>query len=101
MHQKQFTNDLSKFSEPGTLKWIFNKKGANQSLEELQKNVLKSLRKTDGSPIDELADVLDEEGILSDLAKALKVESGIMDAEDFLQILEEPDTFAKIFEMVE
>lgn len=52
--KKQFTKDLQKMDELGDIQWIFNKKGVNSTISELKENVIKSLKKADGSPIDEL-----------------------------------------------
>ena len=95
--KKQFTKDLIVYSEPGTLKWVFNKKGVNQSLEELQENVLTNLRKADGStPIDELNEVVSKAG------ETLGVifEREIMNSEQLLDALSDKEIFESIFVIV-
>ena len=83
----------------GDVKWIFNKKGVNQSMDELRENVIKNLKKADGSPIDEL-----------DIIKFEKVEQlfptdDLLNRNNYLERLIEninkPEVFEQIFEIVE
>ncbi|MFK7749079.1 MAG: hypothetical protein AB8B65_11855, partial [Kordia sp.] len=105
--KKQFTKDLVKMDELGDIQWIFNKKGVNQTLSELKENVMKSLKKADGTPIDEL------NIITVDQVKKLFPEKKDLDAlNEFIDIggshqqflldkLNEDVIFDKIFEIVD
>ncbi|WP_299332882.1 hypothetical protein [uncultured Psychroserpens sp.] len=108
--KKQFTKDLAKMSklEDGfNIQWVFNKKGVTQSLSELKENVLKALRKADGTPIDELSVVS-----IDQVKKIFPEPEDISALESFLDFggthqqflldkLNEDAIFDSIFEIVE
>ena len=97
--RKQFVYDLGNMDKLGDLKWIFSKKGANQSMDELRANVIKSLKK-DGSPIDELNNIplakvkIIVGEVFEDIDEANKIER-------LLEGLNNPVIFNKIFEIVD
>ncbi|HXH19246.1 MAG TPA: hypothetical protein VNJ07_09205 [Chitinophagales bacterium] len=51
----QCVKDLENMGALGNHVWIFSKKGINQEIDGLRENVLKVLKKEDGTPIDELS----------------------------------------------
>ena len=83
----------------GDVKWIFNKKGVNQSMDELRQNVIKNLKKADGSPIDELSELFNEtiirDKILNTFGESINSPIKLIDE------LNKPDIFKQIFEIVE
>lgn len=52
----QFVKDLSKMTELGEIKWFF-KKSDNVNAGSLNEQIISSLMKQDGNPIDELQDI--------------------------------------------
>lgn len=84
----------------GELKWIFNKKGINQSLDEIRNSVIKNLKKTDGSPIDELENIpLDKvKTIVGDAFGEINQGNKTV---KLLEGLNDPSIFNQIFEIVE
>lgn len=98
--KKQFTRDLDKMEKLGDVKWIFNKKGVNQSMDELRANVIKNLKKADGSPIDELNNIPLEKvkiivgEVFDDINEVNKIER-------FIEGLNNPVIFNKILEIVD
>jgi len=98
--KKQFTKDLKKMEKLGDVKWIFSKKGVNQSMGELRTNVIKNLKKADGSPIDELNNIplakvkIIVGEVFEDIDEANKIER-------LLEGLNNPVIFNKIFEIVD
>jgi len=55
--KNQFVKDLQKMKELGDIQWIFNRTSTMGDMQVLKSNVIKSLRKADGTPINELKDV--------------------------------------------
>lgn len=98
--KKQFVYDLGNMNELGDVKWIFSKKGVNQSMDELRANVIKNLKKADGSPIDELNNISLEKvkiivgEVFDDIDEANKIER-------LIEGLNNPVIFDKIFEIVD
>lgn len=100
--KKQFTKDLSKMEKLGDVKWVFSKKGVNQSMDELRGNVIKNLKKADGSPIDELNVLFSGRDMDINIKKfesvfGRKVETAV----ELIDELNKPEIFKQIFEIVE
>lgn len=47
----QFIKDLQKMNDLGDIQWIFNKTNGMGDMQVLKNNVIKSLKKADGTPI--------------------------------------------------
>ena len=58
--KSQLVKDLAKMEYLGDIQWIFNKTENIPNMGKLKDNVLKALKKADGSPVEELIDNLDE-----------------------------------------
>lgn len=99
--KSQFTKDLGKMQELGDTQWIFNKKGVNQTMESLRENVIKSMKKADGTPIDELEDLFTNPKTLQNIQGTFGELGNLSSANDLVRILEDPNVFDKIFEIVE
>lgn len=97
--KSQLTKDLGKMENLGDVKWIFNKKGVNQSMDELRENVIKNLKKADGSPIDELSELFNETTIRDRIINAFG--TSIDSPARLIEELNKPDVFKQIFEIVE
>lgn len=99
--RKQFTKDLQKMESLESVGWVFNKKGVASTLESLKENVIKTLRKSDGSPIDELVDTVELEQVQKLFPKLID-EFDESDYLDFLiDKLDEDEIFDTIFEVVD
>jgi len=97
--KSQFTKDLGKMNDLGDTRWIFNKKGVNQSMDELRENVIKNLKKADGSPIDELSELFNETSIRDKILNTFG--ESINSPIKLIDELNKPDIFKQIFEIVE
>jgi len=100
--KKQFTKDLQKMENLGDVQWIFNKKGVNSTMQELKENVIKSLKKADGSPIDEL-NIINTNQVKKLFAndEGIKFINDSNRLEFLLDKLNEDDVFDSIFEIVD
>ncbi|GIZ16540.1 hypothetical protein [Capnocytophaga catalasegens] len=99
--RKQFIPDLTDvdFTELGQKKYIF-RANKNINATTLKENVIKALKKADGTPIEELNKLFGEEDIFSKKASKL-FEVDIDNAKDLMQALEDEKIFNQIFEIVE
>jgi hypothetical protein len=98
--KSQFTKDLGKMKELGDTKWVFNKKGINQTMDDLRENVIKSLKKADGSPIEELVILMEQKGDVLKQVFGKKIDD-VFEAIELLDELNNPKIFDRIFEVVE
>lgn len=104
--KNQFTKDLAKMNpidDGFDTQWVFNKKGKTQTLSDLKDNVLKALKKSDGSPIDEL-DKVSLDQIKKNFPKDNQLQAYINESnklEVLLDKLNEDVIFEKMFEIVE
>ena len=96
----QFVKDLENMSELGSHLWIFNKRGINQDIDKLRENVLKALRKSDGTPIDELVTLFEKDEIVEKFKSFLENDD-IVSVDQFLEELNKPEIFIKFFKIVE
>lgn len=55
--KNQFVKDLQKMNELGDIQWIFNKTKGIDNIQTLKTNVLNSLKKADGTPIEKLKNI--------------------------------------------
>lgn len=95
----QFVKDLMNMNTLGEIVWVFNQKGANSKLEYLKGNVMKALRKADGSPIDELQ-ILFKENSTEVIAHFTDLFGrNIQNADDLIKAIEDPTIFSKIFKL--
>lgn len=97
--KKQFVYDLGNMDKLGDVKWIFSKKGVNQSIDELRANVIKNLKKADGSPIDGLNELFNEIGKIKKMQEMFG--ESVINPTELLKRLDEPGIFKQIFEIVE
>lgn len=97
--KKQFVYDLGNMNALGDVKWIFSKKGVNQSMDELRANVIKNLKKADGSPIDGLNELFNEIGKIKKMQEMFG--ESVINPTELLKRLDEPGIFKQIFEIVE
>ena len=95
----QFVKDLNNMTELGSHVWIFSKKGKNQDIKVLKESVLKALKKSDGTPIDELGDLFNDTTFPDKISKVFKTE--INNSTDLINALDNPDMFNQIFKIVE
>ncbi|GET46191.1 hypothetical protein RCZ01_14930 [Capnocytophaga felis] len=99
--RKQFIPDLAdvNFTELGQKKYIF-KANKNIDATTLKENVIKALKKADGTPIEEVDKLFGEEDIFSKkVSKLFGVD--IDNAKDLIQALDDEKIFNQIFEIVE
>ncbi|MFK8299052.1 hypothetical protein ACI76O_11550 [Capnocytophaga cynodegmi] len=99
--RKQFIPDLADtdFTELGQKKYIF-KANNNINATTLKENVIKALKKADGTPIDEIQKLFGEEDIFSKkVSKLFGVD--VNNAKDLIQALDDEKIFNQIFEIVE
>ena len=97
--RKQFVNDLAnpEFSELGKLKWVFRKTNIDET--NLKKNIMKALRKADGSPVDELTNITTQKVRLL-FPKESKFINKSNRINFLLEKLEDKNIFFQIFEIV-
>ncbi|MFK8299065.1 hypothetical protein ACI76O_11950 [Capnocytophaga cynodegmi] len=101
--RKQFIPDLADtdFTELGQKKYIF-KANNNINATTLKENVIKALRKADGTPIEELEKLFkgSNQKLMKDKFSKIFGEP-IEDPDDLLKHIEKSENFEKIFEIVE
>jgi len=95
----QFVKDLQKMENLGDIQWIFNKIGVNLELAGLKDNVIKALKKQDGTPIDELGNMSKEQ--VKKLFPELTEVSSTNIKEKVLEGLSDDKNFKVIFQIVE
>ncbi len=98
--KNQFVKDLQKMKELGEIQWVFNKAGVNSELAGLKDNVIKALKKQDGTPIDELDDITEAQ-----VKKLFPSDISNITSNNFkeklLENLNKEEEFSKIFKIVE
>lgn len=84
----------------GDIQWIFNKTSGIGDIQMLKKNVLESLRKADGKPIEELDKLFKNADIVNKF-KAIFKDNRIAKPQDLIKKLEDDKIFNQIFEIIE
>lgn len=90
--KNQLVKDLQKMNELGDIQWIFNKTKGIDNIQTLKTNVLNSLKKADGTPIEEVKKLFDEEDIFSKkISKLFGLD--INNSKELIQALEKDNIF--------
>ena len=98
--KNQFLKDLQKMDKLGDIQWIFAKTNNISDLQTLKAKVIAALKTADGKPIEELEKLFEEPSAFTKkISKWLKVDD--ISSEAFLQWLDKPENFKKIFEIVD
>lgn len=96
--KSQFIKDLVKMEDVGNIQWIFHKIGNTTDLKSLKENVIKALRKADGSPVEEL-----EKISLNKIYMLFPESKGLIENENrikyLLMKLEDDNVFNRIFKI--
>ena len=97
--KNQFLKDLQNMNDLGDIQWIFAKTNNISDLQTLKAKVIAALKTADGKPIEELEKLFEEPSAFTKkISKWLKVDD--ISSEVFLQWLDKPENFKKIFEIV-
>ena len=97
--KNQFLKDLQNMKDLGDIQWIFAKTNNISDLQTLKAKVIAALKTADGKPIEELEKLFEEPSAFTEkISKWLKVDD--ISSEVFLQWLDKPENFKKIFEVV-
>ena len=97
--KNQFLKDLQNMNDLGDIQWIFAKTDNIRDLDVLKSKVLQALKAADGKPIKELEKLFEEPSAFTrKISKWLKVDD--ISSEAFLQWMDNPENFKKIFEIV-
>ena len=97
--KNQFLKDLQKMEDLGEIQWIFAKTDNISDLRTLKAKVIAALKTANGEPIKELKKLFEEPSAFTrKISKWLKVDD--ISSEAFLQWLDKPENFKKIFEIV-
>lgn len=99
--KSQFIKDLVKMEDVGNIQWIFHKTGNTTDLKSLKENVIKALRKADGSPVEELNTILKDSKMRSKLKDWMEVPANQVNSESFIKWLYIEDNFQTIFKIVD
>jgi len=98
--KNQFLKDLQKMNDLGEIQWIFAKTDNISDLQTLKAKVIAALKTANGEPIKELKKLFKPNSAFSE--KFLKWTKGDkFSAELFLEWLDKPEIFEKIFEIVD
>ena len=84
----------------GDIQWIFAKTNNINDLQTLKAKVIAALKKADGKPIDELEKLFEEPSAFTRKISGW-LEGSKVSSEVFLQWLDKPENFKKIFEIVD
>lgn len=93
--KSQFIKDLVKMEKLGNIQWIFHKTGNTTDLKSLKENVIKALKKADGSPVEELKNIPFEKAQQLFPIKMTKKNY----AQKIIEGLENNEIFSRIFEI--
>ena len=97
--RKQFIRDIQAIQNLEELKWVFHKtSGVNK--ENLKERILSTLKKADGTPVDEINLICDDPISLNKIRKTFG-DDNIEDAKSLLRKLENDKIFNTIFNVVE
>ncbi|GIM53349.1 hypothetical protein CAPN004_23780 [Capnocytophaga cynodegmi] len=99
--KNQFIKDIQSIEKLDELKWVFNTtSGVNKT--NLKEKIISTLRKADGTPIEELNKLFkgSNQKLMKDKFSKIFGEP-IEDSDDLLKSIEKSDNFEKIFEIVE
>ena len=83
----------------GDIQWIFAKTGNIRDLQTLKAKVIEALKTADGKPIEELEKLFEEPSAFTEKISGW-LEGSKISSEAFLQWLDKPENFKKIFEVV-
>ncbi|MFK8299068.1 hypothetical protein ACI76O_11860 [Capnocytophaga cynodegmi] len=97
--KNQFVKDLQKMKELGNIQWIFNKTNNISDISVLKTNVIKALKKADGTPIEEIQKLFENDSFKDKVI--LWMNTNKVSPKSFLEWLDEPENFNKLFEIVE
>ena len=99
--RKQFIPDLADtdFTELGQKKYIF-KANKNINTTTLKTNVIKALKKADGTPIEEIQELFKNTEIVNKFKKTFN-DNRISKPQDLVKKLEDDSIFNQMFEIVE
>ncbi|GET46193.1 hypothetical protein [Capnocytophaga felis] len=97
--KNQFVKDLQKMGELGNIQWIFNKTNNISDISVLKTNVIKALKKADGTPIEEISKLFKNDGFKDKVI--LWMNTNEVSSNSFLDWLDKPENFNKFFEIVE
>ena len=97
--KSQFIKDLQKMGDLGDIRWIFNKTDNVSDLQILKNKVISSLKKANGSPIDELDNLFNSPANISRIQNIFGQD--IINSSNLLRKLDDMEIFKKIFEVVE
>ncbi|MFK8299070.1 hypothetical protein ACI76O_11870, partial [Capnocytophaga cynodegmi] len=96
--KNQFIKDIQSIEKLDELKWVFNTtSGVNKT--NLKEKIISTLKKADGTPIEELNRLFDEESIVKKLKKTFGDE--IETPNDLIKKLDDEKIFNQIFEVAE
>lgn len=98
--KNQFLKDLQKMKNLGDIQWIFAKTDNIRDLDVLKSKVLQALKTADGKPIKELEKLFEKPSAFTEKISGW-LEGSKVSSEAFLQWLDKPENFKKIFEIVD
>ena len=98
--KSQFLKDLQKMKNLGDIQWIFAKTDNIRDLDVLKSKVLQALKTADGKPIKELEKLFEKRSAFTEKISGW-LEGSKVSSEAFLQWLDKPENFKKIFEIVD
>ncbi|MDR2407324.1 MAG: hypothetical protein LBE13_04320, partial [Bacteroidales bacterium] len=98
--KSQFVKDLQKMENAGNIQWIFNKTNTISDMQTLKAKVISALKKADGSPIDEIGDLVNKGEFQSKIKMWMNISDDVTSSE-FVDWLNDSNIFDKIFEVVE
>ena len=98
--KNQFLKDLQIMDDLGNVQWIFAKTNNISDLQTLKAKVIAALKTADGKPIDELEKLFEEPSAFTRKISGW-LEGSKVSSEAFLQWLDKPENFKKIFEIVD
>ena len=84
----------------GDIQWIFAKTGNINDLSTLKTKVIQALKTADGKPIEELEKLFVTPSAFTEKISGW-LEGSKVSSEAFLQWLDKPENFKKIFEIVD
>lgn len=96
---KQFIRDIQAIQNLEELKWVFHKTTGGDK-ENLKERILSTLKKADGTPVDEINLICDTPISLNKIRKTFG-DDNIEDAQSLLRKLENDKIFNMIFNVVE
>lgn len=96
--KNQLIKDLQKMKDLGDIQWIFNKTNGIGDMQILKNKILKSLKKADGTPIEEMRELFETPKFSSKISEWTKENPT---PKKFLEWLDKPENFEKLFKITE